>query len=313
MNALAQCHIVVAVVMRVLHFSDVHVPASLDEVPWRRFFNKRAVGWLNLRLRRARRFRDAPIKLERLYGFAVQEKVDLAICSGDFTTLGTEPEMRRARGLVEPFGKLRAGLCVVPGNHDVYVGDALSQRLFEKYFHAFLETDMPHLRDDSGWPLVRLFDAPVAVVCINSARPNAEPWSSRGAVGEVQLAALDRVLKHPRVQERFVLVVTHYAPRLANGRPDSPRHGLDDADHLLEVCRSIRQGALLFGHVHQRYSVELSGLSARLFCAGSATHDGHEGCWLLDFRPGTLQATPVTWTGSEYALDRSEQVTVGAV
>ena len=52
---------------------------------------------------------------------------------------------------------------------------------------------------DGVWPLVRLIGDSVAVVCVNSARPNPQPWRSSGRIPDTQIKALRDVLRDPRL------------------------------------------------------------------------------------------------------------------
>ena len=49
--------------LRVLHFSDVHVDFPLRAMPWRQMLNKRLLGGANLALRRRQHFIEARTKL----------------------------------------------------------------------------------------------------------------------------------------------------------------------------------------------------------------------------------------------------------
>ena len=155
---------------------------------------------------------------------------------------------------------------------------------------------------------VRLVGDEVAVVAVNSARPNPQPWRSSGRIPPSQLEALPGVLADERVRHRFVFLVTHYAPRLRSGLPDTWRHGLVNADALLDACRDVSPGVLLFGHVHWRYTVRVDGVKPRLFCAGSATKKDVEGLWVFDVEAGHARATPGRWEGDRYVLEPGEAI-----
>jgi 3',5'-cyclic AMP phosphodiesterase CpdA len=277
--------------MRVLHLSDVHVDVPFAAMPARGWASpKRWLGGANLALRRKARFRDAREKLRILGELRAELNVDLVICTGDYTALGTEPELRAARAAIAPLTHAPRGFVTIPGNHDVYVGDAVGR--FERIFGDLL--------DPGPWPKVRIVDDTVAVVALDSARPNPQPWRSSGRIPDAQLAALPRVLE--TVGDRFVFVITHYAPRLADGGPDRFSHGLVNADAFLAACAGIR-GAILHGHVHRRYRVRVPGVRPELFCAGSTTEAGHEGFWLFELdEGGQLRATPGGYRGGRYVL-----------
>ena len=285
--------------MRVLHFSDVHLESGFAGVGVTRFANKRFVGFVNLALRRRRKYRGAPQKMGALAKFMNEQSVDLAICTGDYTALGTLPEHKFAREMIEPFVNAPKGFVTVPGNHDVYLPDALPD--FEEVFGTLLSSDCPDLATDGIWPLVRLVDDDVAVVAINSARPNPPIFRSSGRIPDAQIQGLDEALADPRLVGRFVFVITHYAPRLWNGEPDSPSHGLENADELLQTCAKIKRGALLHGHVHRGYSVRVPEMAIPIFGAGSATMEGRESIWLFDL--GTATATMGAYQDGRYQLD----------
>jgi len=126
-------------------------------------------------------------------------------------------------------------------------------------------------------------------------------------VPPAQLGALASILDHPRVRGRFVVLATHYAPRLESGRPDYVRHGLVNARDLLAVCERIERGVLLHGHVHERYHVRIPGVPIPVLGAGSVTDRGREGLWLVEIpAEGPARATPGRWTGSAYALEPAD-------
>jgi len=293
--------------IRVLHFSDVHVDIPLCAMPLRDLLvPKRMLGAANLELRRRKHFKQAREKLAELARFADREQIDLAVCTGDYTALGTEPELIAARAAIDAVIKRPLGFVTVPGNHDIYAEHAAHAR-FERVFGELLKTDLPELAVDGPFPIVRLFGDDLAVVAINSVRPNPQPWRSSGRIPNAQLAALRAALADPRVASRLVLVMTHYAPCRADGTPDKKLHGLDNAEALLEVCANAPRAAILHGHVHGRYHV-LGPAGQKLFGAGSATQEHREGIWVFELDGDGSTATPGTWNGVSYALDRAASV-----
>jgi len=293
--------------IRVLHLSDVHVDVPIWRMPLRELLGKRLLGAGNLLLRRRPLFADARAKLEKLARFAEREAVDLVVCTGDYTALGTVPELEAARAAIEPLARRPLGFVTVPGNHDLYVPDTLRDSRFERIFGDLLGSDWPEHSVDGGWPAVRLYDPDLAVVALNSARPNPQPWRSSGRIPDAQLRALGELLADPRLRGRTLLIATHYAPRLRDGKPDRWNHGLENADELLAVCARAPRAALLHGHIHWRYHiVPQSGLHQ--FGAGSATHAGREGIWLFEVEHNHLRAVPGGFEGGDYRLDPSAAV-----
>lgn len=289
--------------MRILHVSDVHVDVPSVRLPPRDLLGKRLLGALNLELHRRPRFAEAKKKLEGVARLCEREAIDLVIATGDFTALGTLPELEAARAAVEPLTRVGQGLVVMPGNHDVYVPDAVRERRFERHFGDLLRTDLPALATTSGYPLVRLFGAELAVVVVQSARPNPEPWRSSGHVPELELEALARVVHDPCLAGRFVVVATHYGLRRSDGSRDTVHHGLDNADELVARLAPLRFGAFLHGHLHWRFHLDVPGLALPVLCAGSTTYRGREGLWVLEVEGGHARAFPGRWDGEGYVLE----------
>jgi 3',5'-cyclic AMP phosphodiesterase CpdA len=297
---------------RVLHFSDVHIEHGFAGVPLRSFLNKRALGLANLRLRRGPLFAQAIAKVGALSRFMADEGVDLCVCTGDYTALGTDPELSLAREVIEPLTKAPRGFVTVPGNHDVYLPDALEDARFARHFGDLLGTDLPELSVDGVWPQVRLIGDDLAVIAINSSRPNPELTRSSGRVPEAQLDALGAILEHPRVAGRFVIVATHYALRRADGLPDRPTHGLENDGALIGVLARVERGVYLHGHIHRRYHQRVPGLLMDVCGAGSATQAGREGLWVIDVEGRSAIATPGTYRDGRYVLEPEAVVRLGS-
>lgn len=298
--------------VRILHFSDVHVQRPLLSAPVVELAGKRFLAGINLLLSRGKLFQDTPLKLAALGKFAREQRITLALCTGDYTAVGTDVEHAEARRHIEPIKQAApAGLCTVPGNHDLYLHDTLRHRRFEKHFGDCFHTDLPEYAVDGVYPFVRLIGRDVAVIGVNSARPNPNPFSSSGYVPPKQLDALGRALRDPRVVGRWIIVMTHYGILRRDGQPDAKRHGLDNADDLVKVCAQPSV-LLVHGHIHHRYHHAQAPGRPWLFCAGSATHRGLEGLWLYEIDGPTLLATPGYYDRGEYRLKEDDQVRVPA-
>lgn len=289
--------------MRILHFSDLHIGLGLQRIPWSDWPGKRLAGGVNLLRGRGRYFSEAAEKAGALVRLDERLTPDLVLCTGDLTALATHAEFQAARELLGPLPD-SGRFVVTPGNHDLYTRRTVRQRRFERYFERGIETDLPDLRTDGPWPLVRLPDDDVAVVAVNSARPHRTWWLSSGRIPEAQLRGLEAVLADPRVAGRFVFLMTHYAPCRADGTPDSRKHGLRNLDAFLRAASAIERGALLCGHVHNVFRQEISGFAGEVFCAGSATYEGREGVWVFD-RDGSGRwgARRGTWNGEAYDVE----------
>ena len=286
----------------ILHFSDIHIGFSLKKLKPHTILNKRAIGIANLLRGRAKYFDDAILKIEALIRFKKRYDIDIVINTGDYTALGLEHELEIARECVEPLMHPLDRYITVPGNHDIYVLEANSHYRFSANFCNVLHSDMPQYCQKGHWPLIRLIGEDIAVIALNSSKPNPYPWRSDGHIPTIQLNALKKILQDDKIKDRFVFVITHYAPRLSDGKPDSKLHGLHNADDFLEICQDIKHGAILFGHIHKTYRVKLDNLKSELFCAGSATMDTKEGAWMYEISNNQLNATQLYWDGKEYQL-----------
>lgn len=291
--------------LRILHFSDIHLRAPYASLPVTDLVPKRALGLVNLALRRESHFRGALAKVASLRAFVHDENVDLVLCTGDYTALGTDEELRIARDAIEPLAHQRLGFVTVPGNHDIYVDSAIKEQRFEKHFGEFLQTDLPEHTADGVWPLARLLRNDIALVAVNSARPNSPLLRSSGEIPREQLDALVRLLRDERVRSRRVFVATHYALRRENGKPDHPWHGLVNADEFIEAVNAHPRACVVHGHIHFRYTQMVPGLRGRAFGAGSATYKGREGLWLYECARDAAVAVPGEWDGSRFVLDRA--------
>ena len=293
--------------MRILHFSDPHITVSLRSIPIRKWFGKRLIGGINLLAGRRHLFANAAQKLAALDSFKNEHQVDLVVCTGDYTALGLSQEYVKALHAVKPLMDAPLGYVNVPGNHDLYAHDTLHDALLSKFFSNTLQSDLPEFQVDGYWPLVRLVGDKLAVIAVNSARPNPQPWRSSGRIPDKQLTALAALLSDKRVAGRLIFIITHYAPLLADTKPDSKLHGLDNGGEFLSICASSSQTtAILCGHVHQCYHVSDPATNQDVFCAGSVTMQGKEGFWLFDVQNNFLQARMGQWNGFDYVVNDND-------
>jgi len=289
--------------IRILHFSDIHVSALVRHMGWKKWFSKRGIGAVNLLRGRAKYFDDVEEKMRAMVRFKEENEIDIVINTGDYTALGLEHELELARELMAPLMNPPQRYLTVPGNHDIYVHEGNSHYRFAAHFCSVLQNDLPEYCRGGHFPLVRLIGEDTAVIALNSAKPNPWPWRSDGHIPTVQLEAFSQMLEDPRLKDRFLFVITHYAPRLADKKPDKKLHGLHNADDFLKVCSCIKKGAILFGHVHKTYRVDVPETNIPLFCAGSATMQGHEGAWVYRLEEGVLEAKRLYWNGEAYSFD----------
>jgi len=258
--------------LRIAHLSDLHI-LSPEGVDWRRIlFNKRITGYANLVLRRGRVYR-------REYLLAVLDAADACadhiVVSGDITNLGLEGEYDEARRLIDSIART-AEVTVVPGNHDIYLGSIERKRRFPQYFGKLLISDLPEYAvqlPTGPYPCVKL-RGPAAIIALSSAVPRP-PFVSSGNVGNVQLAALEKILAHPEVARRTPVIVIHHPPVDRRVRLAQLRDGLVDAASLRSSLAPLSRGLVLFGHLHVRVRCKLRTASGALdaVCASGAALD----------------------------------------
>jgi 3',5'-cyclic AMP phosphodiesterase CpdA len=256
--------------MRIAHFSDLHV-LSLEGVSPHRFLNKRATGYVNLRLKRGHvhhpRFVRAIAREIR------KSKVDHVVITGDLTNLALEQEFAAVRTLLdEELGLSPADVSIVPGNHDLYTRGALRAKRFVKYFGEFMTSDLPELGVEiplGRFPFVRL-RGPAAIIGLTSAVPSL-PLFAVGKIGKVQADALARILAHPEVRKRTPVVLMHHP--VHNPVPTLKRlmTGLNDAALLWTTIKDVPRGLVLHGHLHRRIQRVMPTSSGKMHSVGATS------------------------------------------
>lgn len=284
--------------MRFLHCSDVHITGdyktpSMLQLGWRRWM---ALLELNVK-GRARHYARAGETLRQIARDAEGLKVDHLVVSGDLTAYSLEAEFNGARQALEPWVTDKARCSVIPGNHDTYTPGTVRDRRFEKYFGHLLESDLPELTGEGPFPCVRLVGADAAVVGLLSARVPLLPGFSFGIIGTAQLQALEKIVAHPKLAGRAVLVAVHHAPLTKKGKPDKPMHGLVDARELFRVLPGERF-AVLHGHIHHRYHHPATANRPHIFGAGSSTQAGREGYWVIEAAGGKIASWKMHMPGA---------------
>src|SRR5437016_12956354 len=102
--------------IRLAHFSDIHVTTSPLGWTTRDWFCKRLTSWCNQLLRSWRFARAAEI-VAMLMDELPRRDIHHVVFSGDATALGFEAEIRRAAELMRVEQFPITGLAI-PGNHD---------------------------------------------------------------------------------------------------------------------------------------------------------------------------------------------------
>jgi 3',5'-cyclic AMP phosphodiesterase CpdA len=259
-------------VVRLAHFSDIHVSAQHPGWRARDWLSKRASGWINLSvLGRAQRFARADEVVLALMAELRGEPPDRVVFSGDATALGFEAEHARAAALLGLAGADVLPGLAVPGNHDYYIARDVRAGHFERHFAPWLAGERV---DEATYPFAQRV-GPLWLVAVNTSAPNFLPWDASGRTGAAQMARLERLLARLAPGPR--ILVTHYPVCRDTGRYESRGHGLRDLTRLIDVASAGGVGLWLHGHRHGPYYHANPGPAPfPVICAGSATQ---RGCW----------------------------------
>lgn len=291
---------VLHIAMRILHISDLHLPAPNGIVLRDLLHPKRLLGWTNLRLRRREAFADGLKKLDALVALVKHEQIDVTVFSGDISSLGTSGELVFSRRALRPLIDVSPEWVCVPGNHDVYI----SRDPWLAHFSALCSHGEAFGPGPSGWPRVRDIGA-LRVVALDTTKPNPHLYST-GRLSEAQLRGLLAACK----TDRRVVIVLHHGPFGRDGLPDRRSHGITNYPALVEVLKQAPAHAvLLHGHTHHQFALKPEGLPYVL-CAGSATQAGRERFWVLESAgPKGWQVASGRWENGGYRV--GETVPIG--
>jgi len=285
--------------LRILHFSDIHLPFPSGAFQTPTLFHpKRLVALVNYYLRRGSKYADAYQKLNGLRDFLQREPVDYLLYTGDALNFGLEREYTAAAPrLTEVLSLARKGSLAVPGNHDLYTGDSLLSH--RKYFADQLRSDMPEAATATGFPLVRWMGEEAVAIAFQTACPHFNFWNSSGRVPSVELEALQQLLEHPEITRRKqIFLMTHYPFDEAGYF-----HGLRNSKALLQLLQGRENLVLLHGHNHRPYTHMIPGTSTPLYCAGSLSKTGAESFWLFDLFGNTLNTRRGIWHNARFTLE----------
>ena len=191
--------------IRLAHFSDVHL--TTPDLGWRirDLLGKRMTGWVNVRfLGRGNRFKHADVVVDALLREFRERPLDHLVFSGDATTMAFDAEMTAAAARLCVGDDSLPPVFAVPGNHDLYTAGAFHRQTFEKAFAPWLGGERV---DEHVYPFARKVGH-VWLVGLNSSTPNFWPWDASGRVGDAQLERLKRLVV--RLDPGPRVFVSHY-------------------------------------------------------------------------------------------------------
>ena len=251
--------------MQFAHVSDLHA-LDLEGVSPLQFVNKRLAGLINL-VRKRRKAHPLGI-LEALCADLNQQPLSHVVVTGDVSNLSLPTEFLRARAAIDRIKLGPREVTVIPGNHDVYVWEALFRRHFDRAFAPYASGDDAPAESLPTYPFVRV-RGEVAFIGTSTARPSPPPLAD-GRLGARQLQALEARLA--ALQGKFRVLLIHHPP--LPQRLDLLR-ALRDRKDLHAVLRRVGCELVLHGHEHRDLRGELPGPSGPIpvIGAGSATYE----------------------------------------
>ena len=193
--------------------------------------------------------------------------------TGDLTLSGEAREFERAAELLAPFAEAQK-LTVVPGNHDVWSEDSVETARFLRV----LGPDGKGMKKAApSYPHVVPLGDEAALVALDTARWGEDPRTTPGRLGSEQLRAARAIVREQSQAGRAVLLAFHHHVVLPTERVPSDVHvsrmPLADADQIVRLVAELPVAAVLHGHRHTAFRVDLPGAAGPtpVLCAGSAS------------------------------------------
>ena len=190
--------------------------------------------------------------------------VDHLVVTGDVTFSAEPREFERAADLLRPFAE--AGkLTVVPGQ---------PRRLDRGGGRDAPASCAPSAPTGSGmkkaapsYPHVVPLGDDAVLVALDSARWGEDPWTTPGRLGGEQLRAAREVAREHAKLGRAVVLAFHHHVVLPPERVPSDAHvarmPLADADQVVRLVAELPIAAVLHGHRHTAFRVDLPGAGRR--------------------------------------------------
>jgi 3',5'-cyclic AMP phosphodiesterase CpdA len=204
--------------------------------------------------------------------------VDHLVVTGDLTFSGEPREFERAADLLRPFAE--AGkLTVVPGNHDVWTEESVETA---RFLRAIGPDGKGMRKAAPSYPHVVPLADDAVLVALDSARYGDAPDETPGRLGSEQLRAARELARlHSKQGKATVLAFHHHVVLPPERMPSDARVArmpLADADQIVRLVAELPVAAVLHGHRHTAFRVDLPGPAGPtpVLCAGSASRVADE-------------------------------------
>jgi len=216
--------------------------------------------------------------LKKILTALQEEAIDHLVVTGDLTLSAETSEFERAAELLRPWSEL-GKLTVLPGNHDVWTYESAAT-------WRFLRTVGPDGRGMKKpvavYPLLVELSPELTLIALDSARHGDEPLSTPGLLGVEQLAAAREMVRGAVANGRSVVVALHHHLVIPPERVPSDRvlsrMPLADADKVVRLLAELPVAAVLHGHRHTSFRIDLPGAAGPtpVLCSGSASRVADE-------------------------------------
>ncbi len=198
--------------------------------------------------------------------------------TGDVTFSAEPREFERAADLLRPFAEAKK-LTVVPGNHDVWTEDSVETA---RFLRAIGPDGRGMRRAAPSYPQVVPLGDDAVLIALDSARYGEDPVQTPGRLGSEQLRSARELAREHAKQGRAVVLAFHHHVVLPPERVPSDarvaRMPLADADKVVRLVAEVPVAAVLHGHRHTAFRVDLPGASGPtpVLCAGSGSRVADE-------------------------------------
>ena len=194
------------------------------------------------------------------------------------TLSGEATEFERVAELLAPWAEARK-LTVLPGNHDVWSYEAAAGWRFLRLLGP---DGLGMKKAVASYPLSVQLSPGVTLVALDTARHGDPPRTTPGLVGSEQLSAARELVRAAARDGRAVLLALHHHLVIPRERVPSDvclaRMPLADAYQVVRLLAELPVAAVLHGHRHTSFRVDLPGLNGPtpVLCAGSASRVADE-------------------------------------
>lgn len=246
--------------MKIAHFSDPH--AGMKCPDWTAWFDKRWVGLFNYRFRRC--FQHDLEELKYAVEYILDNKFDVAVCTGDLTTTGQKHEFELVKSYLKPLRDSNIPIIYTPGNHDCYV----KRKSCVEAVNAMVEYLSKGEYKFSDMPFVKRY-CDVDFIVLNCSYPS-NLLCSWGFLKKKDSRIIEEICSGEKQVPR--ILVNHY-PIIEDHPILRLRHSLLGQKKVKELLLNGAIDLSLCGHVHKQYSkCDDSGRGE--YCSGSVTKNG---------------------------------------